>query len=50
MLKRTFLLLLIIGLALAGCNVDRTTPAPTVAPGQAALKIAFLDVGQVIRS
>lgn len=46
MLRRTFLLLLISGLVLTGCNVDRATPAPTVAPGQNPLKIAFLDVGQ----
>lgn len=46
MLKRTFLLWLIIGLVLAGCNVDRASPPPTVAPGQGRLKIAFLDVGQ----
>jgi competence protein ComEC len=42
MLKRSFLLLLIAGLALAGCNIDPLTPVP----GQGTLKIAFLDVGQ----
>ncbi len=48
MLKRTLLLLLIVGLAVTGCNIGRTTPAPgaTVAPGQNPLKVAFLDVGQ----
>lgn len=46
MFKRTFLLLLIVGLVLAGCNVTLDNPAPTVAPGQQPLKIAFLDVGQ----
>jgi competence protein ComEC len=44
MLKRSFLLFLIVGLILAGCNVGPVTP--TVAPGQNPLKIAFLDVGQ----
>jgi beta-lactamase superfamily II metal-dependent hydrolase len=48
MFKRSFLLLLIAGLVLAGCNIDPTNPAPpaTVVPGQNPLKIAFLDVGQ----
>jgi len=46
MLKRSFLLLLIAGLILAGCNIDPVTPAPTLVPGQGPLKIAFLDVGQ----
>jgi beta-lactamase superfamily II metal-dependent hydrolase len=48
MLKRFWLLLLIAGLVLAGCNVDPVGSAPpaTVAPGQSPLKIAFLDVGQ----
>lgn len=44
MLKRSFLLFLIAGLILAGCNVGPVTP--TVVPGQNPLKIAFLDVGQ----
>jgi competence protein ComEC len=44
MLKRSFLLFLIAGLILAGCNVGLVTP--TVVPGQNPLKIAFLDVGQ----
>jgi beta-lactamase superfamily II metal-dependent hydrolase len=46
MLKRTFLVWLIVALALAGCDVTLSAPAPTVAPGQQPLKIAFLDVGQ----
>ncbi len=48
MVKRTFLLLLIAGLVLAGCNVNPANSAPpaTVVPGQNPLKIAFLDVGQ----
>jgi beta-lactamase superfamily II metal-dependent hydrolase len=46
MIKRTFLLWLIAGLVLAGCNVTLGNPAPTVVPGQQPLKIAFLDVGQ----
>src|SRR5512139_2024452 len=48
MLKRSFLLLLIAGLMLTGCNIDAAQPTPpvTVAPGQNPLKIAFLDVGQ----
>jgi beta-lactamase superfamily II metal-dependent hydrolase len=46
MLKRSFLLLLIAGLVLAGCDILAVTPAPTVAPGQGTLKVAFLDVGQ----
>ena len=46
MLKRTFLVLMIIGLVLTGCNLEQTTPVPTVAPGQNPLKVAFLDVGQ----
>ncbi len=46
MLKRTFLLLLFIGLVLTGCNIDQATPSPTMAPGQNPLKVAFLDVGQ----
>ena len=46
MIKRTFLLWLITGLVLAGCNVTLGNPAPTVVPGQQPLKIAFLDVGQ----
>ncbi len=48
MFKRTFLLLLIAGLVLAGCNLDPTKPGPsaTGVPGQGPLKVAFLDVGQ----
>jgi competence protein ComEC len=46
MLKRSWLLLLIAGLVLAGCNIDPVTPVPTQVPGQGTLKIAFLDVGQ----
>jgi beta-lactamase superfamily II metal-dependent hydrolase len=48
MLKRSSLLLLIVALALVGCNLDPTKPVPqaTVIPGQNPLKIAFLDVGQ----
>lgn len=48
MLKRFWLLLLIVGLVLADCNVDPATPAPpgTLVPGQGVLKVAFLDVGQ----
>ncbi len=48
MLKRSWLLLLIVGLALAGCNVDPVGSAPqaTPAPGQGTLKVVFLDVGQ----
>jgi competence protein ComEC len=42
MLKRSCLLLLIVGLVLAGCNIDPATPAP----GQGTLKVVFLDVGQ----
>ncbi|NTU64830.1 MAG: MBL fold metallo-hydrolase, partial [Chloroflexi bacterium] len=42
MLKRSCLLLLIVGLMLAGCNIDPATPAP----GQGTLKVVFLDVGQ----
>jgi competence protein ComEC len=42
MLKRSCLLLLVIGLVLTGCNVGPATPAP----GQGTLKVAFLDVGQ----
>jgi len=48
MLKRFWLLLLIVGLVLASCNVDPATPAPpgTSVPGPGVLKVAFLDVGQ----
>jgi competence protein ComEC len=46
MFKRSILLLVIAGLALAGCNLTPATPAVTVAPGQSPLKIAFLNVGQ----
>ncbi len=46
MLKRSFLLLVIAGLVLAGCNLNSVTPAATVVPGQKPLKVAFLDVGQ----
>lgn len=48
MLKRCGLLLLILGLVLAGCNITRPTPVPgaTLIPGKGQLKIAFLDVGQ----
>jgi len=48
MLKRSFLLLLIAGLVLAGCNVDPAGPVPqaTPSPGQGTLKVVFLDVGQ----
>ncbi len=46
MFKRSFLLLLIAGLVLAGCNINLVTPAPTAVPGQGTLKVAFLDVGQ----
>jgi competence protein ComEC len=48
MLKRSFLLLLIAGLMLAGCNIGPTNPGPstTGVPGQNPLKVAFLDVGQ----
>ncbi len=42
--KRLFLL--IAGLVLAGCILQPVTPAPTFVPGQGALKVAFLDVGQ----
>jgi competence protein ComEC len=48
MLKRSFLLLLIAGLVLAGCNVDPVGSAPQATPtsGQGTLKVVFLDVGQ----
>ena len=48
MFKRSFLLLLIAGLVLAGCNINPANSAPpaTVVPGQNPLKIVFLDVGQ----
>ncbi len=48
MFKRTSLLLLILALALVGCNIGSASPTPqaTVAPGQNPLKVAFLDVGQ----
>ena len=46
MFKRSFLLLFIVGLVLAGCNLNLVTPAPPVVPGQGTLKVAFLDVGQ----
>ena len=42
MLKRSCLLLLIVGLMLAGCTIDPATSAP----GQGTLKVVFLDVGQ----
>ena len=45
MFKQVVLLLLIVGLALAGCNVGPGTPGPA-APGQGTLKVAFLDIGQ----
>lgn len=44
--KRSWLLLLIAGLVLAGCTLNPSDPAPTVVPGQGTLKVAFLDVGQ----
>ncbi len=48
MFKRSFLLLLIVTLVLAGCNGGSkiATPAATVPPSQNPLKVAFLDVGQ----
>jgi competence protein ComEC len=46
MLKRSFLLLLIVGVMLAGCTLNPVASAPTVVPGQGTLKVAFLDVGQ----
>ncbi len=48
MFKRACVLMMIVGLVLAGCTLTTGTPAPqsTPAPGQASLKIAFLDVGQ----
>jgi competence protein ComEC len=46
MFKRSFLLLLIVGLVLAGCNLNPVTPAPPEFSGQGTLKVAFLDVGQ----
>lgn len=48
MFKHSWLLLLIVGLVLAGCNVDPAGPVSPVtpAPGQGTLKVAFLDVGQ----
>jgi competence protein ComEC len=45
MLKRCGLLLLVVGLVLAGCNVDPATSTP-VPPGQGTLQVVFLDVGQ----
>jgi len=45
-LKRSVLLLCIIGFVLAGCNNgSAATPAP-IPPGQGTLKVAFLDVEQ----
>ena len=46
MFKRSFLLLFIVGLVLAGCNLNPATPVPPIVPGQGTLKVAFLDVGQ----
>jgi beta-lactamase superfamily II metal-dependent hydrolase len=46
MLKRSWLLVLIAGLMLAGCNINPGGTAPTVVPSQNLLKVAFLDVGQ----
>jgi competence protein ComEC len=46
MYKRSFWLLLIAALILAGCNFNPAPSTPTVAPGQGTLKVAFLDVGQ----
>ena len=46
MLKRSLIVLVVMGLVLAGCNGGSTaTPAP-VPSGQGTLKVAFLDVGQ----
>ncbi len=46
MLKRSWLLVLMVALLLAGCKIDSVTPAPTLVPNQGTLKVAFLDVGQ----
>ena len=47
MLKRSLILLLVIGLLLAGCNATGANGTPTTAvPGQNQLTVVFLDVGQ----